>query len=63
MRARRFLDLALCRELDEVGRLVVVELVAIDQPELDGGSGHALLEVRGVEAEAVAEELDDVVFA
>src|SRR5262249_57377107 len=49
--------------LDEVGRLLVVELVVLDQAELDGGGRHALLEVAGVESELVAEELDRVVVA
>jgi hypothetical protein len=48
-------------ELDQVGRLVVVELVPSDEAELDGGCRDALLEVLRVEAEPVAEELDDVV--
>src|SRR5262249_21700092 len=48
-------------ELDQVGRLVVVELVLREEPELDGGCRHALLEVLRVEAEPVPEELDDVV--
>ena len=43
--------------------LVVVELVARDEPELHGRGGDALLEVEGVEGEAVAEELDLVVLA
>jgi len=50
-------------ELDQVGRLVVVQLVPCQQAELDGGRRDALLEVRAVEAEAVAQELDDVVLA
>ena len=50
-------------ELDQVGRLVVVELVPSEEAELDGGCRDALLEVVSVEAEAVAEELDDVVVA
>ena len=51
------------RELDEVGGLVVVEVVGPDQPESDGGGRDPLLEVVRVEAEAVAEELDDVLVA
>ena len=49
------------RELDEVEDLLVLELIATDQPEPNRGCGDALLEVVPVEAEAVAEELDDVV--
>jgi len=45
-------------QLDQVGRLVVVELVPLNQAELDGGCGHALLEVEAVEGEAMLEELD-----
>jgi hypothetical protein len=51
------------RELDEIGGLVVVEVVGADEPEPDGGGGDPLLEVVRVEAEAVAEELDDVLVA
>jgi len=50
-------------ELDQVGRLVVVELVPSDEAELDGGCRDSLLEVLRVEAEAVARVLDDVVVA
>jgi hypothetical protein len=57
------LDDAVGSELHEVGRLLLVELVALEQPELHGRRGHALLEVMRVEAEAVAQELDDVVLA
>jgi hypothetical protein len=56
-------DPAVGRELYEIGRLVVVEVVRPDQPEPDGGGGDPFLEVVGVEAEAVAEELDDVLIA
>src|SRR5438270_669833 len=44
-------------------RYLAIELVVGDQPELHRGSRHALLEVHCVEAEPVAEELDDVVLA
>jgi len=50
-------------ELDQVGRLVVVQLVPCNQAELDGGCRDALLEIRRVEAEAVAEELEVEVLA
>ena len=50
-------------ELDQVGRLVVVELVPSEEAELDGGCRDPLLEVLRVEAEAVAQELDDEVVA
>ena len=61
--AARLRDAAVGRELDEVAGLVGVELVPRDQLELDGGGGDPLLEVDGVEAEAIAEELDLVVLA
>ena len=60
-RRARLFDHAVGRELDEVGDLLVFELVPADQPEPDGCCGDALLEVVTVEAEPVAEELDDVV--
>ena len=50
-------------ELDEVGGLVVVQLVVADEAELHRRGRHALLEVGGVESEAVAEEFDHVVVA
>jgi len=50
-------------ELDDDETADLVELVRLDEPELDRGPDHALLEVEGVEAEAVAEKLDDVVVA
>ena len=50
-------------ELDEIGGLVLVQFVVGDQPELDGRGGDALLEVGGVEAEAMVLKLDDVVVA
>ena len=62
-RAAGLLDRVPLHELDQVGRLVVVELVPSEEAELDGGCRDALLEVVRVEAEAVAEELDDVVVA
>src|SRR4029079_16915097 len=61
--AARLLDAAVGGELDEVGGLVIVQLVGLDQAELDRSSGNALLEVRAVEAEPVSQELDDVVVA
>src|SRR5947199_7743759 len=48
-RAARLLDPGALDELDEIGRLVLVELVPREEPELHGGGGHALLEVLGVE--------------
>src|SRR5207253_6952426 len=54
-------DHALRRERDEVARLLLLELVHLDEPELDRRRDDALFEVEGVEAEVVAEELDDVV--
>ena len=59
--AARLVDPVALDELDEVGGLVVVELVVADETELDRRGGDAFFEVGAVEAEAVAEELDDVV--
>ena len=50
-------------QLDEVGSLLVVELVRGHEPELDRGRNHALLEIGAVEAETMAEKLDDVIRA
>src|SRR5215210_1217516 len=60
--AARLRDASVGGQLDEVARLVVVELVPCDQPELDAGRGDPLLEVGRVEAEPVAQELDLVVL-
>jgi hypothetical protein len=62
-RAPGLADLPVRRELDEVGGLVEVELVAPEQAELDGRGGDALLEVERAEGEPVAEELDHEVGA
>ncbi len=61
--AARLLDHAVRGELDEVGRLVVVELVVVDEAEPERRRADPLGEVVGVEAEAEAEELDDHVVA
>jgi hypothetical protein len=61
--APRLRDPAVGGQLDEICGLVLVELVALEQAELDPGRGHALLEVERVEAEAVTEEFDDVIVA
>ena len=58
--AARLGDSPVGGELDQVGGLVVVEVVVADQPERHGRRGHSFLEVDGVEGEPVAEELDDV---
>jgi single-stranded-DNA-specific exonuclease len=50
-------------QLDQVGGLVFLELARLYEPEPDGGRVDALLEVDRVEAEAVAEELDDEIFS
>ena len=50
-------------KLHEILGLLLVELVPVEQPELHGGGGDALLEIPRVEAETEAEELDDVVLA
>ena len=62
-RAPRLFDPPVGRELDQVARLVVVQVVAVDEPELHGCRGHPLLEILRVEGEPVAEELDHVVLA
>ena len=59
----RVVDPVAFHQLDEVGRLVWIELVVRDKPELDRGGGDAFFEVLCVEAEAVPEELDDVVVS
>ena len=59
--APRLFDPAVGRELDEVLDLLWVELVVADQPEPDRRGGDPLLEVVAVEAEPIAQELDDVV--
>jgi hypothetical protein len=61
--AAGLVDAPVRRELDEVGGLFFLELVAAQQPELDGGGSDALLEVEGAEGEAVPEELDDEIVA
>ena len=50
-------------ELDQVGRLIAVELASLHESELDGGCHDALLEVLAAEREAVLEELHLVVVA
>ncbi len=62
-RASRLDDSTVGREFDQVGRLVAVELVRFQKPELDGGCDDALLEVLAVELESVCEELDLVIPA
>src|ERR671931_1192257 len=61
--AAGLLDHPVGGQLDEVFRLLLVELVVVDDPELEGGRGDALREVGGVEAEAETEELDHDVIA
>ena len=61
--AARLRDAPVGGELDEVGGFVVVEVVVADEPERHGRRGHPLLEVDGVEGEAVPEELDDVLVS
>ena len=62
-RAARLVDPAVGGELDEVGGLVVVELVRLDRPSFTAAAVTRCSKSRGVEGEAVAEELDDVVVA
>src|ERR671930_327437 len=50
-------------QFDEVGRLLLLELARLHEPELHRGGVHALLEISGVEAEAVAEKLDNEIVA
>src|SRR5207244_4870622 len=54
-RAARLLDGVALHELDQVGRLVVVQLVACQQAELDGGCRDPLLAVGRVTAETIPE--------
>jgi hypothetical protein len=61
--AARLVDPIAFDELDEVGGLVVVELVITDETELYGRGRDALLEIGRIEAEAVLVELDDIVVA
>src|SRR5581483_11049241 len=62
-RGARLADAPVRGQLDEVAGLVLVQVVRLDQPQLHRGGRDALLEVLLVEAEAVAEELDDEVLA
>src|SRR5215468_9692795 len=62
-RAARRLDRVALDELDEVGRLLLVQFRAGHEAEPYRGGGDALLEVEAAEGEAIAEELDDVVVA
>ncbi len=50
-------------ELDQVGRLIAVELASLHESELDGGCHDPLLEIVAAEREAVLEELHLVVVA
>src|SRR5512132_1061951 len=62
-RALRLVDALVGGQFDQIRRLVLVEVVALDKPELDRSGDDPLLEVLGVEGEPVAEELDDVVIS
>src|SRR4029453_16558638 len=57
------LDQPVRGELDEILRLVLVEIVVLHEPELDRGRRHALLEFLGIEREPVAQEIAHVVLA
>src|SRR5215211_3711101 len=57
--APRVLDHAVRGQLDEVLRLLVVQLVVVHEPEPKSGRADPLGEVGRVAAEAEAEELDD----
>jgi hypothetical protein len=61
--AARLRDPPVGGQLDEVGRLLLVQVVALDETELHGRRCDPLLEVERVEAEAIAEKLDDVIVA
>ena len=54
-------DPAVRRQLDEVGGLLLVQVVSADEAQLHGRRRDALLKIECVEAEVVAQELDDVV--
>jgi single-stranded-DNA-specific exonuclease len=56
-------QLSVRRELDQVGRLIAVELASLHESELDGGCHDTLFEVLAAEREAVLEELHLVVVA
>jgi single-stranded-DNA-specific exonuclease len=62
-RAARRGELPVRGELDQVGRLIAVELVPLHEAELDGGCHDPLLEVLTAERVAVREVLDLVVRA
>ena len=61
--AARLLDRPVGRELDQVGGLVLVQLVASTRPSLTAAAVTRCSKSARVEAEAVSEELDDVVLA
>ena len=61
--ALRVGDASVGNELDEVGDLVLLEIVRADQPDAHGGGGHTLLEVLRAEFEPVTEELDHEIIA
>jgi hypothetical protein len=60
--AARLGDPTVRGQLDQVGGLVLVKVIALYEPELHGCGGHPLLEVESVEAEAKTEKLDDVIL-
>ena len=62
-RTSRHCELSVRRELDQVGRLIAVELASLHETELDGGCHDPLLEILAAEREAVLEELHLVVVA
>ena len=62
-RAPRLGDPPVGGELDEIERLVLVEVAVGDQGQLDRGAHHALAEVVRAEGEPVAEKLEHVVVA
>ena len=61
--ATRLVDAAVGDQLDEIADLVLVQVVRSDEPDAHRGGRDPLLEVGGVELEAMAQELDDEVVS
>jgi single-stranded-DNA-specific exonuclease len=54
--------MAMRSQLDEIARFLLLQLAGLHEAELDGRGIDPLLEIDGVEAEPVAQELDDEVI-